>query len=978
AQQPHAPHRADAGPDSAPTTAVSDPDPDRSFRARRIAQLTAWATFSAQPVPLLLAWIVLLGVARAAWRLLTKTPALARDEMAAALAVARRGTIIRRGRRRLAAHQSVRRAVLAELYVRPADIRATRRDRRRQERERVARAAARSELEQRELAALTRRRRLVLVATLLVVTAIAGFGLSQVLFVRTLTGGALPGLGASWRELWDAAWSTWAASGDGYPAALTPLFAVLAVPVAIGSWLGLDGDALVHLLLILAIPLAALGAWYAAGTVTRRHALRAWAACVWALAPTLMLAVGQGRLTAVMVHVTLPWALTALSRAVGADRRDVVLSGLVGAHHATAQEKAELDRFASARMEDLAVLADDDAAPEPQDEDPASMPHDVVAEPSPDGAGADGSDNPDDSAEDSGQEWPEPADTATPALVDVADAETPTQAAARIPAPPEAYGPGSPTAAAVAGLLFSLIVAAAPVTAALVVVGLILLCLLVRRSALRLLLTLVPVVATAAPAWWRAGSLARADGATDAARYLLTDTGLPIVSAPPSTIETILGMPVDVESLLTDPALALAAKVLLAVVPAAAVCGLFTSGRRGHRARAGFLMTLGGLALAAVSTRVITAVGTQADGSGSLTVTSWAGTGISFALAGLLTAAVAAGDAAYAALPAHATGWRRWGRAGLVGISVIAAAVPLTVGGAWALRAHGSTTTGADAAILALRPAGTQIPVIASEIQSSAASGRVLVLTSTESGLLVRVWRGDGAQLTDVVPDVLFAQLTERVPAATHAPSIADGALPTELADPADAELTDLVVRAITGQDEDVADGLAAHDIAVVVLTDASGDDLTASARAGLEATPGLEQLARTASGTSWRVSPEGAVESARATLVAASGNAVTVPASAPMLRTTLDAGTAERVLVLAERADGAWHATLNGETLETVAPAGSVGRWRQAFTVPADSGELVVTHGSLHSNLVARCIQIVWVITALIALPLRRQRSTV
>ncbi|WP_257210690.1 hypothetical protein [Actinomyces ruminis] len=59
---------------------------------------------------------------------------------------------------------------------------------------------------------------------------------------------------------------------------------------------------------MLAIPLAALGAWYAAGAVTRRNPLRAWAALVWALAPALLLAIGQGRLTSVIVHLTLPWA----------------------------------------------------------------------------------------------------------------------------------------------------------------------------------------------------------------------------------------------------------------------------------------------------------------------------------------------------------------------------------------------------------------------------------------------------------------------------------------------------------------------------------------------------------------------------------------------------------------------------------------------------------------------------------------------
>ena len=176
----------------------------------------------------------------------------------------------------------------------------------------MARAQAPSELELRELQALARRRRWVLAAVLLVALALGLVGMSSVIVARSLTGGALVSLGQEWRQNWDAAWATWAASGDGYPATLTPFLAVLALPQALGGLVGLTGDSLVHLLLLLALPLGAAGAWAAAGTITRRTSLRAWAALVWALSPTLLLAVGQGRLAAVLVHLVLPWALTAL------------------------------------------------------------------------------------------------------------------------------------------------------------------------------------------------------------------------------------------------------------------------------------------------------------------------------------------------------------------------------------------------------------------------------------------------------------------------------------------------------------------------------------------------------------------------------------------------------------------------------------------------------------------------------------------
>ena len=983
---------ADADPlPSAPWARAADPDPDRSFRARRIAQLTAWATFSGRPIGLLLIWFLILGIARSGVRLLTKSPALARAELGAALTVLRRGGAIRRGRRRLASHATVRRSVLTRLYVHAADIRSVRRDRRRQERERAVRAAAPSELELRELAVLARRRRLSLTGVLLAVVVVAGAGLSPLLVTGSITGGASVGLATTGRALWGAAWATWAASGDGYTAVANPLLALLALPVAVASRFGLDGDGLIRLLILAAVPLAALGAWFAAGTITRRVGLRAWAALTWALAPALLLAVGQGRLTAVLVHLALPWALLALARAVGADRRDAVLSGLVDAHHATEREKADLDRFASERVEDLAALADDsdDAA-----QSDGTGPDNEVAEAD---EGADEGDGPASSATDA---------AVTAATEGTADSAAPRERAVALAATTERYGPGSPTAAAVAGILLTLVVAAAPSTAVVVLGCLLVLMAVVRHSALRLVLTLLPVAATAAPAWWHAGRLVSAEGIASGLRYLLTDAGGPVAVPAPSPLDALLGLPVGMTALVTDPAVALVAGALLAILPAVALCGLVAGGRRGHRARAGLLGALGGLGLALLAVRSITAVGTLPDGTGSVTVTGWAGTGITLATAGLLAAGLAGADAAGASLVRRAGGWRHLV---LAAVTIVGLVVPLTVGGSWALAARNSTGLGADATIMALRPGAQQVPVIARETQRSASAGRVLALTSTPEGMIVRTWRGAGTQLTDVVPDVLAAQLRDRLAEATGSTASTDSAdsadpvdpvdpVDTALvsaiashpsgttlrmapADPADAELADIVTRATTGQDESAADDLAAHGIAVVLLTDAPGDETTALARAGLESTPGLDQLAQTAAGNSWRVSPSGTAESSRVTLLTADGAQEALPTSAGAgIGVTADIPDSPegraRTLVLAERADAGWYATLNDEPLEAVGLQDATGGWRQAFAVPQGGGELVVSHRTTAGTVSARLIWATWAITALAALPLRRRRT--
>ena len=1068
-----------------PVVGEPAPDIERSFRARRTAQLRSWAILSPRPLALLLPWILVLGLIRAAWRLLSKTPGLARDELAAAGAVSGADRRLRAERRRLDELAAVPRSVVAELYVPASEIRAGRRDRVRQERERAARAAAPSELELRELAILTRRRRRMLAASVALAAVIGLVGTSGILIARAVTGGALPLLDLTWRQLWEAAWSTWSGSGDGYPGTLNPLLAVLTPLLALGSLVGLDGGALVHLLVILAVPLAAAGAWYAAGTVTRRTTLRAWAALVWAGAPALLLALGQGRLAPVLVHLTLPWALTALARAVGVDRRDTVLSGLVGARHLTREQRDETDRLTSDRLDDLGRPNEEDAADDAAPAAGAAGPAPVAEAGAAEGADAEAVDTEEVDAAEADAEGVDAAEADAPGTGPRADSDTerinaadapgaaegadaeadadPARAAcaAVVPSPGEVVsspgeavsspeepdptaaeedsgdagreaaagaatgpaddsadnetahddpaeqkaaaaaadddrglhpsaraaaaehcGPGSPTAAALAGLLLGVVVAAAPSSALVIVPVLVLVLLAARGSRARLMLTLVPVAVTAAPACWRAWRLIALTGSWHGGlRYLLTDPGLPVAVPGPSGVETLLGLPVSLEALLAGTALAraprLAVLIGLAVVPVLAAAGLLTRGRRGRRARTGALLALGGLALALLAARHVTGLGTALDGTGVRLATGWAGTGISLALAGMLASALTAGDAVRVGLVRYSFGWRHLST---VGVGLVAVLVPVLVGGTWAAAAAGSTGEGAGALVMALRPASQQVPVIAGELERAPAAGRVLVLTPTPEGMTLRLWRGRGTQLTDVTPDVLFAQLADRTTGWSDArlrggPGAQDGAdAAIDLSDAADADLADVVARAVTGQDEQVAADLAAHGVAVVLLTDRVGER-AASARAGLDATPGLEPLAQTAVGTSWRVGPSQSGDVARLTLVSADGAVTAVPSGAGRVSTTIEAADAPRTLVLAERADPGWRATLDGAPLSAAAPPD--GAWRQAFTVPAGAGgELVVEHRSASATAMTRVIWVVWALTILWALPLRGRRS--
>ena len=1022
-----APPRTDA---EAIEVTLPEPDPERSFRARRSAQLTNWAAFSTRPIGLLLTWFVILGLMRFVWRLASKAPALARDELGAALAVAGRGRRIKAARRRLAQHTKVPASALGRLYATAAEIRGVRRDRSRQERERRARAAAPSELELRELAALARSRRRTLSAVMVLVLALSTYGLSRLLLTRSITGGALPLFSGGWRQMWDSAWSTWIATADGYPGGVTPLLGILALPAALGRLVGLETSALISALVLLAVPLAALGAWFAAGTMTRKVVLRAWAALVWALSPSLLLALGQGRLGALLVHLILPWALLALARAVGADRRDLVLSGLVGAHLLTDEERAELDRFSTEKVTDLAHL-DEEAQAESKAESKAEDTEDTddaaATEDAADAVHA--VDVEGDTAGDAEPAQDGEADT-TPAREDASDDEdhdrgedeAETGPAVRAPAarepevdlpPTEKYGYGSATAAAVAGLLLSVVVAAVPATAAVLAVIILLLSVTTRRG-FKLVLTLVPMLVTAAPAWWGAWLLGHRAGWAEGVRLLLTDIGLPVSVPAPSSLDLLVGSPMDLDALVSSGALSVLLRVLLALVPVLGVVGLFVS-RRVRVARTGILLALGGLVLAGLCLRTPTGLGPDVAGSGLAPVNGWSGAGLSLALSGFLAAALTAGETIWDLLGQRSRGGRRALerrsrkdadvasssaadptvrrkrsrrlKAAFTTAACLVLLAPVVVGGIWSYQAHRAS----NPRVLALHSTTQQIPLIAEQFQGSEAAGRVLRLTSTPQGLQATIWRGPGTQISDVLPGAVNVEARTRAAAALADPGLKPGkdaqrARPNSgasgqalvLDDPADVELAQIVTRATAGQDKGAADALAAHGIAVVVLDHQEGDAVTAEARVGLASTPGLEQLAQTASGNSWRVTSSAHPDSARLSLLDA-GGVVTPVASTGTgsgTRTEIPAGAAPRTLVMVERSDAGWSATLDGRRLEATTVRAQDGSWKQGFTVGSEGGELVVTHTRRSTAAATYTIWAVWALTLVAALPLRRGKE--
>ncbi|MGW9112777.1 glycosyltransferase family 2 protein [Microbacterium sp. NPDC055683] len=127
-----------------------------------------------------------------------------------------------------------------------------------------------------------------------------------------VAGGALLPLHDSVAGLWGAAAYGLREIGLHTVSPADPFAAVVAV---VGSLAPASPSFALLALWLLALPLAALGAWFAATRVTTRSGLRACAAILWALSPTLLSALVDPRPSAVLLHLLLPWLLFAAAAA---------------------------------------------------------------------------------------------------------------------------------------------------------------------------------------------------------------------------------------------------------------------------------------------------------------------------------------------------------------------------------------------------------------------------------------------------------------------------------------------------------------------------------------------------------------------------------------------------------------------------------------------------------------------------------------
>lgn len=352
-----------------------------------------------------------------------------------------------------------------------------------------------------------------------------------------------------------------------------------------------------------------------------------------------------------------------------------------------------------------------------------------------------------------------------------------------------------------------------------------------------------------------------------------------------------------------------------------------------------------GVALARVT---VAAVPTDA---GQTPVSAWPAPALSVAACALLVA----GCRLTALSPAPSGARDR--RPERAAAAVVAVAAAFTWG-AWA--ALGPLTAGADGTVADhVHGASQQVPSITREAQRSERQGRLLVLSQTAdadapSTLEARLLRGDGSQLTD-------STALSRWDAWQR---LASGSR-----DAADTDLARTALTLISAPDAATAADLARHGIDTVLIADTRSEPGASLAEA-LTRTPGLQRVGDTDYGTVWRVRPDEGLP-ARAVLVG--GQTWTLVAAGPLrVDTTLDASAAG-TLVLAERADPAWRATVDEQALTPVDDPD--GAWRQAFDVPAGGGRLVVEYRPWWLPAWRVAAGLALTLAAVAAIPTRRRR---
>jgi hypothetical protein len=265
--------------------------------------------------------------------------------------------------------------------------------------------------------------------------------------------------------------------------------------------------------------------------------------------------------------------------------------------------------------------------------------------------------------------------------------------------------------------------------------------------------------------------------------------------------------------------------------------------------------------------------------------------------------------------------------------------------------------------------AGRTLPATSADSGTGPEQARALVLTAGTGGAVTAaVMHGSGTTLD---------QLSAIYSARALAGPLTDAQVRSD--DDADAELRNTVAVIVAGTGVDPRPSLVRLGVDFVVLQES---DTAAELLAGrIDAVPGLTSVGRTDSGWLWRVvgttGKDGTAAgqlTARVRLVDANGDLLqTVPSGWTAAAGEIPAGEPGRRLILAERTDPGWTATLNGRPLES-----SQDGWAQAFDVPTAAGTVKIGYSSPWSPWIGILQVLAIGLTVLLAIPIPARRRFV
>nr|WP_299167823.1 glycosyltransferase family 2 protein [uncultured Arthrobacter sp.] len=529
---------------------------------------------------------------------------------------------------------------------------------------------------------------------------------------------------------------------------------------------------------------------------------------------------------------------------------------------------------------------------------------------------------------------------------------------------PGINGVPSWTAAAAAGLLLAVVTASAPSLLPFFVLAIVVIMLVARRRAKTIWWALLPPLALFIP--FAASTL-------DRPRAILGDPGIPLPFDAAALWQQLLGYPVSFPSfgrLAAFPGLSegpwpLVVSLLVGLpVLLLAAAALFLPGKGRAAARVLWALALLALLGSVGSSLIVTAVG-----SSSL-VTPFTGPWASVLSLALLAAALLGGEWLLQRLRAGRSGRTgrsvRGARAWLTAAALVLALGPATSLTVWLvpqLRAPATaveaTSFGTESAVIP--SAARTLPATASDRGAGGQRSTTLVMNvDGDSNVSAALMRGSGTTL-DALSQIYSARQLQG--------SLLDARLRED--DDAMADVRRTVATLVAGTGVDPREELQRLGIGFVVLQESdSAAEVLASQ---IDSVPGLVSVGNTDSGWLWRVEMAASGNSAaeaqvgRLRIVDESGATLSVlDSGATTASAEVPAGPEGRTLVLAERSEPGWEATLNGQRLE---PAST--DWYQAYALPAAGGSLEVRYVTAWEPWSGIAQAIVFGLTLLLAVPI-------